>query len=103
MGGSMVGLAQALFLAQQGIRSILVERHTHISAHPRAQAASPRTMELMRALGLEQKVRARENPHAQYGDILQVESLTGRELGRFDGPFRHGPERGEHLSTGWTP
>ncbi|MGW1234829.1 FAD-dependent monooxygenase [Streptomyces californicus] len=100
VGGSMVGLAQALFLAQQGIRSILVERHTHISAHPRAQAASPRTMELMRALGLEQKVRARENPHAQYGDILQVESLTGRELGRFDGPFRHDPN--EVSTTGWT-
>ncbi|WP_329239550.1 FAD-dependent monooxygenase (plasmid) [Streptomyces sp. NBC_00111] len=100
VGGSMVGLAQALFLAQQGIRSILVERHAHISAHPRAQAASPRTMELMRALGLEQKVRAQENPHAQYGDILQVESLTGRELGRFDGPFRHDPN--EVSTTGWT-
>ncbi|MFF7734929.1 FAD-dependent monooxygenase [Streptomyces sp. NPDC007984] len=100
VGGSMVGLAQALFLAQQGIRPVLVERHTHISAHPRAQAASPRTMELMRALGLERKVRAQENPHAQYGDILQVESLTGAELGRFDGPFRHDPN--EVSTTGWT-
>ncbi|WP_127359034.1 FAD-dependent monooxygenase [Actinacidiphila soli] len=100
VGGSMVGLAQALFLAQQGIRPVLVERHTHISAHPRAQAASPRTMELMRALGLEQKVRRQENPHAQYGDILQVESLTGAELGRFDGPFRHDPN--EVSTTGWT-
>ncbi len=100
VGGSMVGLAQALFLAQQGIRPILIERHAHISAHPRAQAASPRTMELIRALGLEQKVRAQENPHAQYGDILQVESLTGAELGRFDGPFRHDPN--EVSTTGWT-
>ena len=100
VGGSMVGLAQALFLAQQGIRPILVERHAHISAHPRAQAASPRTMELMRALGQEQAVRARENPHAQYGDILQVASLSGAELGRFDGPFRHDPN--EVSTTGWT-
>ncbi|TJZ52131.1 hypothetical protein FCH28_20105 [Streptomyces piniterrae] len=100
VGGSMVGLAQSLFLAQQGIRPVLVERHAHISAHPRAQAASPRTMELIRALGLERKVRAQENPHAQYGDILQVESLTGAELGRFDGPFRHDPN--EVSTTGWT-
>ncbi|WP_407550932.1 FAD-dependent monooxygenase [Streptomyces sp. Pv4-95] len=100
VGGSMVGLAQALFLAQQGIRPVLVERHPHISAHPRAQAASPRTMELMRALGLERAVRAQENPHAQYGDILQVESLTGAELGRFDGPFRHDPN--DVSTTGWT-
>ncbi|MFD4790057.1 FAD-dependent monooxygenase [Streptomyces sp. NPDC058459] len=100
VGGSMVGLAQALFLARQGIRPLLVERHSHVSAHPRAQAASPRTMELMRALGLEERVRAQENPHAQYGDILQVESLAGAELGRFDGPFRHDPN--EVGTTGWT-
>ncbi|MFB6848042.1 FAD-dependent monooxygenase [Streptomyces sp. NPDC056373] len=100
VGGSMVGLAQALFLARQGIRTLLVERHAEISAHPRAQAASPRTMELLRALGLEDAVRARENPHAQYGDILQAESLTGAELGRFDGPFRF--DRHEVGTTGWT-
>ncbi|MDT0391773.1 FAD-dependent monooxygenase [Streptomyces dubilierae] len=100
VGGSMVGLAQALFLARQGIRPLLVERHAEISAHPRAQAASPRTMELLRALGLEDAVRARENPHAQYGDILQAESLTGAELGRFDGPFRHDPS--DVGTTGWT-
>ncbi|MBK0384581.1 FAD-dependent monooxygenase [Streptomyces sp. RB110-2] len=41
VGGSMVGLAQALFLAQQGIRSILVERHTHISAHPGPRRPAP--------------------------------------------------------------
>ncbi|MEV6674503.1 FAD-dependent monooxygenase [Streptomyces sp. NPDC051162] len=99
-GGSMVGLAQALFLAQQGIRPLLVERHAEISAHPRAQAASPRTMELMRALGLEDAVRANENPHAQYGDILQAQSLSGAELGRFDGPFRHDPN--DVGTTGWT-
>ncbi|MGW0292659.1 FAD-dependent monooxygenase [Streptomyces tuirus] len=100
VGGSMVGLAQALFLSRQGIRPVLVERHADISAHPRAQAASPRTMELLRALGLEDAVRARENPHAQYGDILQAESLTGAELGRFDGPFR--VDRHEVGTTGWT-
>ncbi|MFI7140618.1 FAD-dependent monooxygenase [Streptomyces massasporeus] len=100
VGGSMVGLAQALFLARQGIRPVLVERHAEISAHPRAQAASPRTMELLRALGLEDAVRTRENPHAQYGDILQAESLTGAELGRFDGPFRF--DKHEVGTTGWT-
>lgn len=100
VGGSMVGLATALFLARQGVRPLLVERHPQLSAHPRAQAASPRTMELMRAAGLEQAVRAEENPYAQYGDILQVDSLAGSELGRFDGPFRHDPS--EVAATGWT-
>ncbi len=100
VGGSMVGLASALFLARQGVRPLLVERHERISAHPRAQAASPRTMELLRPLGLEEAVRAAENPHARYGDIMQVESLAGRELGRFDGPFRHDVSGAS--AVGWT-
>ena len=100
VGGSMVGLAAALFLAHQGVRTLLVERHTEISAHPRAQAASPRTMELLDGIGLGDAVRAVENPHAQYGDILQVESLSGAELNRFDGPFRH--DTHGVSSTGWT-
>jgi putative polyketide hydroxylase len=100
VGGSMVGLASALFLAHQGVRPLLVERHAEISAHPRAQAASPRTMELLDGLGLGDAVRAVETPHAQYGDILQVESLSGKELNRFDGPFRH--DTHGVSSTGWT-
>ncbi|WP_043264784.1 FAD-dependent monooxygenase [Streptomyces sp. CT34] len=92
VGGSMVGLAQALFLAEQGIRPILVERHSEVSAHPRAQVANRRTMEIMRALGLEEAIRARETPHAQYGEILQVDSLVGSELGWFEGLFRNDPD-----------
>lgn len=73
VGGSMVGLSAALFLARQGVRPLLVERHPEISTHPRAQAASPRTMELLDGIGLGDQVRAAETPHARYGDILQVE------------------------------
>ncbi|SDL65312.1 putative polyketide hydroxylase [Lentzea albidocapillata subsp. violacea] len=99
-GGCMAGLSMALFLAQQGVRSLLVERHPSISPHPRAQAASPRTMELLRPLGLEDEVRAAETPNARYGNILQVSSLAGDELGDFDGPFRH--ETNGASATGWT-
>ena len=100
VGGSLAGLSSALFLAEQGVRSLLVERHPEISAHPRAQAASPRTMGLLDAIGLGDEVRAAETPNAQYGDILQVESLAGKELGRFDGPFRHDTHGVSR--TGWT-
>ncbi|BCJ47983.1 FAD-dependent oxidoreductase [Actinoplanes ianthinogenes] len=100
VGGSLAGLASALFLARHGVRPLLVERHPEISAHPRAQAASPRTMELLDAIGLGDRVRAAETPNAQYGDILQVRSLAGDELGRFDGPFRHDTHGVSR--TGWT-
>lgn len=96
----MVGLSAALFLARQGIDTLLVERHEDISQHPRAQATSPRTMELLRPLGLEPEVRAAETPNARYGNILQVESLAGAERGWFDGPFR--TEQNGVSATGWT-
>lgn len=57
VGGGVVGLSASLFLAQQGVRSMLVERHPGTSIHPRARGVNGRTMELMRELGLEDEVR----------------------------------------------
>ncbi|WP_224366060.1 FAD-dependent monooxygenase [Hyalangium versicolor] len=57
VGGGVVGLSASLFLAQQGVRSMLVERHPGTSIHPRARGVNGRTMELMRELGLEEAVR----------------------------------------------
>jgi putative polyketide hydroxylase len=54
----MVGLAAAMFLAQQGARVWLVERHTSTSTHPKARGVSARTMELYRAAGIEDAIRA---------------------------------------------
>ena len=52
VGGSLVGLSAALFLAARGVEAITVERHAGSSPHPRAIGYTPRTMELFRAAGL---------------------------------------------------
>lgn len=57
VGGGVVGLTASLFLAQHGVRSLLVERHPGTSIHPRARGVNGRTMELIRELGLEDAVR----------------------------------------------
>jgi putative polyketide hydroxylase len=57
VGGGVVGLSASLFLAHQGVASVLVERHPGTSIHPRARGVNGRTMELMRELGLEDEVR----------------------------------------------
>jgi putative polyketide hydroxylase len=57
VGGGVVGLSASLFLAHQGVASVLVERHAGTSIHPRARGVNGRTMELMRELGLEEDVR----------------------------------------------
>src|ERR1700677_5366538 len=53
VGGSLVGLSAAVFLAGQGVPVTLVERHATSSAHPRAIGYTTRTLELFRAAGVE--------------------------------------------------
>jgi putative polyketide hydroxylase len=56
VGGGVVGLTTALFLAKQGIPCVLVERHPDLLLHPRARGLTPRTMEVYRQVGLEQPI-----------------------------------------------
>src|SRR6476660_8194392 len=59
VGGGVAGLTASLFLARQGVRATLVERHPGTSIYTRARGVNGRTMELMRELGLEQAIRSR--------------------------------------------
>lgn len=56
IGGSIVGLCSALFLAQQHVPFILVERHPGSSLHPRALGYTSRTMELFRTIGVDKRI-----------------------------------------------
>lgn len=58
VGGGIVGLSASLFLSHMGIRTLLVERHSGTSIHPRARGFNGRTMELYRELGIDEAVRA---------------------------------------------
>lgn len=58
VGGGIVGLSASLFLSHLGIRSILVERHSGTSIHPRSRGFNARIMELYRNLGLDEEIRA---------------------------------------------
>jgi putative polyketide hydroxylase len=57
VGGGIVGLSASLFLLKQNVSSLLIERHSGTSIHPRACGVNARTMELYRELGIEQDVR----------------------------------------------
>ncbi len=58
-GAGPAGLTAAIELARHGIESLLVERRPALSALPRATVISTRSMELLRAWGLEGAVAAR--------------------------------------------
>jgi aklavinone 12-hydroxylase len=56
VGAGLAGGATAMFLADRGIRTLMVERHPGTSLHPKAAGQNPRTMELLRTAGVADRV-----------------------------------------------
>ncbi|RCH59775.1 FAD-dependent oxidoreductase GrhO9 [Streptomyces sp. SDr-06] len=83
VGGSIVGVSAALFLAARGVTPILVERHTGISPRLRAKLFYPRTMEAYRAVGAADDIYAIERAHPRSEYAAVVESLAGAEIRRW--------------------
>jgi 2-polyprenyl-6-methoxyphenol hydroxylase-like FAD-dependent oxidoreductase len=80
-GGGMVGLSAATFLAQHGIRSVAIERLKAISPLPRAAFFHMRTLEMFRALGIEERVREEsEKEFVPDGAIVAMDCISGRKL-----------------------
>jgi putative polyketide hydroxylase len=84
VGGALVGLSMSLFLAWQGVPSLLVEKHPEPARLPRARGYNARTMELFRVLGLEETIRAAQSPTAENSGMVRIESLVGREVARLN-------------------
>jgi putative polyketide hydroxylase len=89
VGGGLVGLSTAVFLSRQGLRPVVVERHSGISTHPRSRGVNPRTMELFREAGLDERIRATPSARALAGNsgVIVAESLAGRQIGALDQPY----------------
>ncbi|HEV8392789.1 MAG TPA: FAD-dependent monooxygenase [Vicinamibacterales bacterium] len=81
VGGSLVGMFAAALLARHGIAPLVVERHPGAAIHPRAAMIYQRTMEIIRALGIEDPVRQESYRRFEPdGAIMSVESIAGDEL-----------------------
>ncbi|WP_326695859.1 FAD-dependent oxidoreductase [Streptomyces sp. NBC_01754] len=100
VGGGLTGLSAAVFLAAHGVRATLVERHPDTSTHPKARAINPRTMELYRAVGMEERVRAGRSPISGNTDLVHVETLAGNERVRM--PNASPDDIGRISPTQWT-
>lgn len=73
VGGGLVGLSTAVFLAWRSVPCVLVEKHPGSSAHPRAIGYTTRTIELFSSVGIELP------PHDGGGPRrARVESLAGQ-------------------------
>src|SRR3954451_3916940 len=93
IGGSLVGLTTAMLLGHHGVPSLSIERHAGTEIHPRAGPFQLRTMETMRMMGLEERVRAKSlETYSATGGIIAVESLAGRELATYVRELNEGVE-----------
>src|SRR3954454_17562495 len=93
VGGSLVGLTTAMLLGHHGVPSLSVERHAGTAIHPRAGHFQLRTMEVIRQMGLEERVRAKSREtYSPTGGIIAVESLAGRELATYVQELNEGVE-----------
>ena len=91
VGGSMVGLAAALFLNAHGVATLSVERHAGTAIHPRAGHFHLRTLELLRQVGLEPAaIAASREQFGSGGGINAVESLAGREIAQYIADLNEG-------------
>ncbi|NML21460.1 hypothetical protein HHL16_11275 [Pseudoflavitalea sp. G-6-1-2] len=75
-GGGVVGLSAALFLLEQGIPVVLIEKHSGTSIHPRARGFDTRTMEIFRETGLSAPIREAGKALAPAWGIYRNSSLV---------------------------
>src|SRR5207302_1279029 len=80
VGGGLVGLSTALFLAEHGVRALVVEKHAGPSIHPRARGFNQRTIEHFRSTSAGQDIE-RAGAVAPGGGVLTAETLSGEPLG----------------------
>jgi putative polyketide hydroxylase len=80
VGGSLVGLSAAVFLASHDMPVTVVEKHVTSSAHPRAIGYTTRTLEIFRATGVELPSTAQGHGSPRRA---RVESLAGTWLAEY--------------------
>ena len=80
VGGGPVGLYASALLSRFGVPSILVERYSRGLRHRRAHLINTRTMELLRELHVEPRVRALAPPQAEWRSFRYCTTLLGEQL-----------------------
>lgn len=87
VGGGPVGLAASVECSRHGLTSLLVERHAGTSVFPKARLVSTRTMELVRAWGLQAEVERAGLPREESLAVGVGSSLTAPDFHREVAPI----------------
>ena len=84
VGGGPAGITTALCLAARGVASLVIERNSAISEHPKAHELNTRSIEILNGLGITTEELAQEaSPDSDGSRILFCKSIN-EEFGRID-------------------
>jgi 2,4-dichlorophenol 6-monooxygenase len=81
VGGGPTGLSAAVALGRLGVDTLLVERRSTTSTHPRGHVENGRTMELFRLWSVADQVRKQGLPRSFLGGVTFMTRMAGIELG----------------------
>ncbi|MFF4116197.1 FAD-dependent monooxygenase [Streptomyces sp. NPDC001714] len=82
VGAGPAGLTAAAFLAEYGVDAITVTKYPSTAPTPRAHITNQRTVEVLRDLGIEDRVREIAMPADLMGTNVWATSFAGVELAR---------------------
>ncbi|MEU6259729.1 FAD-dependent monooxygenase [Streptomyces sp. NPDC047043] len=82
VGSGPAGASAALLLATYGIRVRLITKYGALADTPRAHITNQRTMEVLRDLGVEERLLREATPWESMSNTTFCTSLAGEELGR---------------------
>lgn len=82
VGSGPTGATAALLLARHGLDVMMITRSRWVSDSPRAHITNQRTMEVLRAVGLERAVQADASPRELMANHVLCTTLAGEEIGR---------------------
>ena len=100
IGAGPVGLISAIQLGRAGIKTLLLERRSNFSVHPKASGIHARTMEIYRELALAELIRKNSVDWSGIFTIGWMTRLSGIELGTIS---IGATEEERNLFRSWSP
>lgn len=103
VGAGPVGLTLALELNRHGVETLLIDKSTTTTRHPKMDITNGRSMELYRRLGVADRLRSVAVPSDRPMVVTWATNLAGWELARFDhGSADHVRARAHERNDGTT-